>query len=322
MRKKILITGGAGFIGSNLIDYLIGDDNIELIRVIDNLSNGSKFNLSRFFTNKKFEFIEGDIRNYDSCLESIKDIDLVSHQAALGSVPRSIEDPSTSFEVNIMGTLNILRASKENNVERVVMAFSSSSYGDSEFLPKKEYLIGDPLSPYAITKLNNEHQAFVFNKIYGLNFIGLRYFNVFGPFQKPNSQYAAVIPLFIDNVIKNKEIKIFGDGETSRDFTFVENVCDINKIALFTNNQKSLNQIYNVACGSQISLNELVDSLKKLSGKKINLNYYDERKGDIKHSLADISKAKKILNYKPRINFKKGIKFTYDWFIEKYNDKH
>ena len=176
MKKKILITGGAGFIGSNLIDYLIGDDNIELIRVIDNLSNGSKSNISRFLTNKKFEFIEGDIRNYDFCLKSIKNIDLVSHQAALGSVPRSIEDPFTSFEVNIMGTLNILRASKENNVERVVMAFSSSSYGNSEILPKKEDLIGDPLSPYAITKLNNEHQALVFNKIYGLNFIGLRYF--------------------------------------------------------------------------------------------------------------------------------------------------
>jgi len=311
---KLLITGGAGFIGSNLIDYFIKDDRISLVRIIDDLSTGDIKNIQNYFNNPKFEFIKGDITNYDMCLLATKNIDKISHQAALGSVPRSIENPIRSAEVNIMGTLNLMHAAYINKVERIILACSSSTYGDSKELPKIEENIGSPLSPYALTKLCIEQMAEVFYKTYGLEYIGLRYFNVFGPKQTANSAYAAVIPLFCKSFLSNIPPTINGDGETSRDFTFIDNVILANNLALFTKDKIALNQIYNIACGESITLNEIIKKLQKISSKNILPNYVQSRKGDVKHSLADISKVSKLLNYKPITRFDKGIEEVYLWY--------
>ena len=309
----LLITGGAGFIGSNLVKYFLNHERIKLVRVIDNLSNGYIKNIEDFIENKKFEFIEGDIRDFEICNKVTKGIDLISHQAALGSVPRSIEDPINTASVNIIGTINILNASIKNNIQRVVLAFSSSSYGDNLSLPKIEENIGNPLSPYAVSKYSIEQFSDVFNKIYGLNYIGFRYFNVFGQNQYSDNPYAAVLPIFVNGFLNNKKIKINGDGKTTRDFTYVSNVVHANELALFTKRKESLNQTYNIACNKSISLNDIIIELNKIFKKNITIEYGDERKGDVKYSLASISKAEKLLGYKPRVYFKEGLRKYINW---------
>lgn len=311
---RILITGGAGFIGSNLVSALLKDERVTLVRVLDNLATGSLANINEFSGNKKFEFKEGDIRNYATCLEATSGIDLISHQAALGSVPRSINDPLTTNEVNITGTLNIFNAAKENNCKRVVYAASSSTYGDHPGLPKVEDIIGNPLSPYAVTKYVNELYARVYSNLYGMEIIGLRYFNIFGPKQNPQGAYAAVIPLFAEALLKNVPPTINGDGNHSRDFTYVDNAVQANVLALFTENKEAVNQVYNIACGHQTSLLELFNGLKKEAGSLLEPVHGPERKGDVKHSLADISKAKKYLGYNPVVSVEEGLKKTFAWY--------
>ena len=309
-KTNILITGGAGFIGSNLVKYFLDDERTGLIRVLDNLSNGYYENIKPFISHSKFEFIEGDIRDYETCLKACKNIDKISHQAALGSVPRSIEDPITSTDVNILGTVKILHAAVQEKVERVVLAFSSSTYGDHKALPKIEGKIGNPLSPYAITKSCIEQYSRVFSDIYGLDWVGLRYFNVFGPNQSPTNPYAAVIPIFCNAAINDLPININGDGNTSRDFTYIENVLKMNDLSLFTTNPDAINQTYNCACGKRTTLNELVEIISKITNKQLKINYKPERKGDVKHSLASIEKANKLLGYTPDIQIKEGLKRT------------
>ena len=315
-KKNIIITGGAGFIGSNLVAKYLEDDRVGKVRVIDNLANGYYSNIKEFEGHPKFEFFEEDICAYDKMLELTKGFDLISHQAALGSVPRSIENPMLSTKVNIDGTVNILHAAVQNNIDRVVLACSSSTYGDSPNLPKQEDIIGKPLSPYAVTKYAVELYAEVFQKTYGLDFIGLRYFNIFGPRQNPDNPYAAVIPIFCKAFIHNNTPTINGDGHTSRDFTFVENALHANDLALFTENKEALNQIYNVACGDQMSLNDMISLLNEISGKSIEPNYGPERPGDVKHSKADISKIENLLGYTPQVRFKEGLARVYDWYKE------
>lgn len=311
---RILITGGAGFIGSNLVQHFLRDERVELVRVLDNLSNGYIDNIQEFFDHPRFEFIEGDIRDYKTCLKACEGIDKISHQAALGSVPRSIENPMQSTEVNILGTVNLMYASVQQKVERIILAFSSSTYGDHPDLPKVEENIGNPLSPYAVTKAAIEQFADVFGKTYGLNWIGLRYFNVFGPKQNPDNPYAAVIPIFAKAFLTGGEITVNGDGETSRDFTYVQNAVQMNDLSLFTINQDALNQTYNTACSDRISLNEMIRELSNLTGKDIKVTYGPERKGDVKHSEASINKARDLLGYKPEYSFQKGLKETISWY--------
>lgn len=313
---KILVTGGAGFIGSNLVNSLISDERIATVRVLDNLETGIYANISQYKSNPRFEFIEGDIRNYPVCLAASAGMDIISHQAALGSVPRSVADPLTTHEVNATGTLNIFNAARENNIKRVVYAASSSTYGDHEGLPKTEDKIGSPVSPYGVTKLVNELYAKVFAQLYGMEFIGLRYFNVYGPHQNPAGPYAAVIPLFIKALIEDKSPVINGNGENSRDFTFVNDVVQANMLAMFAENAGAINQVYNIAKGEQTTLNELFGILRKISGKKIEANYGKERSGDIKHSLADISKARQLLGYDPATAPEEGLRRTYEWYKE------
>jgi UDP-N-acetylglucosamine/UDP-N-acetylgalactosamine 4-epimerase len=307
MKKNILVTGGAGFIGSNLVEALLKDNRVGKVRVLDNLSNGYLSNIEEFLSHPNFEFLEGDIRDYTTCLKACEGMDLISHQAALGSVPRSINDPLTTNAVNITGTLNVFTAAKENNIDRVIYAASSSTYGDHPGLPKVEDKIGNPLSPYAVTKYVSELYAKVFYTTYGLNTIGLRYFNIFGPKQSPNGAYAAVIPLFIECILENKRPVINGDGTHSRDFTYVANAVQANILALFTENTEGVNQVYNVACGERTSLNELWAALLDLSDKSIEPIYGAERTGDVKNSLADIGKIEKNLGYKVLINIKDGL---------------
>lgn len=311
---KILVTGGAGFIGSNLVETLLKDERVTFVRVLDNLATGFKKNLTEFFDYSKFEFIQGDIRDYDTCLKACEDINLISHQAALGSVPRSIKDPLTTNAVNITGTLNIFTAAKEQGVKRIVFAASSSTYGDSEALPKIEDNIGKPLSPYAVTKYVNELYAQVYSTTYNLEYIGLRYFNIFGPKQDPNGAYAAVIPLFMKAAIERRAPTINGDGSYSRDFTYVANAVEANLLALFTEKEEAVNEIYNVACGERTSLNELWTYIQETVGVKVTANYGTERVGDIPHSLADISKAKGLLAYSPLLTVKAGIRNAYLWY--------
>ncbi len=311
---RILITGGAGFIGSNLVSALLKDERVTLVRVLDNLATGSLANINEFSGNKKFEFREGDIRNYATCLDASSGIDFISHQAALGSVPRSINDPLTTNEVNITGTLNVFNAAKENNCKRVVYAASSSTYGDHPGLPKVEDVIGNPLSPYAVTKYVNELYARVYGNLYSMEIIGLRYFNIFGPKQNPKGAYAAVIPLFAEALLKNMPPTINGDGNHSRDFTYVDNAVQANILALFTDNKEAVNQVYNIACGHQTSLLELFNGLKKEAGSLLEPVHGPERKGDVKHSLADISKAKKYLGYNPTISVQEGLTKTFNWY--------
>lgn len=311
---KVLVTGGAGFIGSNLVQALINDDRIAAVKVLDNLETGRFANISAFKNHSKFEFIEGDIRNYAICVGAAEGVDIISHQAALGSVPRSVKDPLTTHEVNATGTLNIFNAAKENNIKRVVYAASSSTYGDHPDLPKVEDKIGAPISPYGVTKLVNELYAKVFAELYDMEFIGLRYFNVYGPQQNPAGPYAAVIPLFIKSLLESKAPVINGAGDSSRDFTFVEDVVQANLLAMFTDNVNAVNQVYNIAKGEQTSLNQLFEMLKEISGKNINAIHGPERGGDIKHSLADVSKARKLLGYDPATSPIDGLRKTFDWY--------
>lgn len=313
-QANLLITGGAGFIGSNLVKHFLTDERVGLVRVLDNLSNGYLENIQEFFGHPKFEFLEGDIRDYKTCLRACDNIDKISHQAALGSVPRSIENPMESTEVNILGTVNLLNAAVQKKVERIILAFSSSTYGDHPGLPKIEENIGNPLSPYAVTKASIEQFADVFEKTFGLRWIGLRYFNVFGPKQNPNNPYAAVIPIFAQAFLNKGKITINGDGKISRDFTYIDNVISMNELSLFVEQSPSLNQIYNVACGERTSLDEIVSFLKEISGNTIEVEYGPLRKGDVQHSLASIDKAKMLLGYTPLVDVKTGLKKVYSWY--------
>lgn len=314
---NILVTGGAGFIGSNLVEALLADKRVSLVRVLDNFSTGFAKNIEEFYDNLKFDIIEGDIRDYQTCLDACQDIQLISHQAALGSVPRSIKDPLTTNAVNISGFLNIFTAAKESGIQRVVFAASSSTYGDSKELPKIEDRIGNPLSPYAVTKYVNELYARVYADLYGIEFIGLRYFNVFGPKQDPNGAYAAVIPLFVKAALEKEAPTINGDGSFSRDFTYVANAVQANILSLFTDNKHSINHIYNIAFGERTMLNELWQHIQDISSIKIAPIYGQNRKGDIPHSLANIEKARKQLNYQPEYDVKIGLSQTLTWYKSK-----
>ncbi len=310
---SFLVTGGAGFIGSNLVEYLL-KFGAKKVRVLDNLATGFKENLSEFVSHPAFEFMEGDIRDLATCKKAMDGIDYVSHQAALGSVPRSINDPITSNEVNVTGFLNMLVAQKEStSLKRLVYAASSSTYGDSKNLPKVEDTIGKPLSPYAVTKLVNELYADVFYKTYGTETIGLRYFNVFGPKQSPKGAYAAVIPLFMQALKDEVSPTINGDGEQTRDFTFVENAVQANVRAFFAPDA-AVNEVFNIAFGARISLNTLWASLKQTSGKELDANYGPPRKGDVRDSLADISKGKELMGYNPKFSVEEGMRITWAYF--------
>lgn len=316
---NVLVTGGAGFIGSNLVEALLKDERVQIVRVLDNLATGSLKNLEAFDGNKRFEFIKGDIRSFETCLQACDGMDVISHQAALGSVPRSMNDPLTSNEVNVTGTLNIFTAAKDKEIKRVVYAASSSTYGDHPGLPKIEDRIGNPLSPYAVTKYVNELYAKVYANVYGLELIGLRYFNIFGPKQNPAGPYAAVIPLFVKAVLNNEPPRINGDGEHSRDFTFVANAVQANILALTTQNKEAVNQVYNIACGEQTSLNELFENIKATAGSDLAPIYGPDRAGDVKHSLADVSKAAQLLGYEPIVTVKEGLKTTFEWYRSFHN---
>tara|TARA_B100001250_G_C19810212_1_gene795364 strand:- start:1806 stop:2798 length:993 start_codon:yes stop_codon:yes gene_type:complete len=322
--KKILVTGGAGFIGSNLCEYLIKSN--AKVTCLDNFSTGYKHNISNLITNKNFILIEGDIRDFNTCIKACENQNFVLHQAALGSVPRSIADPITSNDVNVSGFLNMLVAARDSNVERFVYAASSSTYGDSESLPKFENKIGKPLSPYAITKYVNELYADNFNRNFNLDTIGLRYFNVFGRRQDPNGPYAAVIPLFIKQLINHNSPIINGDGSYSRDFTFIDNVIQINILALTTKDKSAINQVYNTAVGERATLKEMVFLLKKYLSKydskisEVEVKFGPKRLGDIPHSLASVEKANRLLNYKPSHNLERGIEEYIEWYIENSNN--
>ena len=316
---SFLVTGGAGFIGSNLVEYLI-KYGAKKVRVLYDFSTGKKQNINTFLSQDSFELIEGDIRDLKTCNLVCEGIDYVFHQAALGSVPRSIEDPKTTNDVNISGFVNMLIATKDSKVNRFIYAASSSTYGDSEGLPKVEDKIGKPLSPYAITKYVNELYADIFSATYNIETIGLRYFNVFGQRQDPNGAYAAVIPKFIMELMQHQSPVINGDGEYSRDFTYIDNVIQINMQCLDINNKDALNQVYNVAFGERTTLNELVAYLKNhLSDfdntiQEIEVVHGPIRKGDIPHSLASIEKAKSLLGYSPKYSIKDGLKEAIEWY--------
>ena len=318
--KSILITGGAGFIGSNLCEYFLAKEY--KVVCLDNLSTGHKHNIEPFFQNENFRFIEGDIRDFSTCQEAAKDIDFVLHQAALGSVPRSIKDPITSNDVNVSGFLNMLTASRDAGVKRFVYAASSSTYGDSESLPKVEDVIGKPLSPYAVTKYVNELYADVFSRTYGIETIGLRYFNVYGRRQDPNGAYAAVIPKFVLQLIGHESPIINGDGNYSRDFTYIDNVIQMNELAMLTQNPEAINTVYNTAFGDRNTLKDLVNYLKLYLSEfdeKINdvaVIHGPNRVGDIPHSLASIEKAKQLLGYHPKYSFQDGLKEAVKWYWE------
>jgi UDP-N-acetylglucosamine 4-epimerase len=322
--KKVLVTGGAGFIGSNLIENLLIHNN--KVICFDNFATGHHYNIQSFLKNSNFTLIEGDIRNLEQCLEATKEVEIVFHHAALGSVPRSIFDPITTNDVNISGFLNMLIASRDNKVKRFIYAASSSTYGDSTELPKIEHLIGKPLSPYAVTKYVNELYAHVFRLNYGLETIGLRYFNVFGRRQDPNGSYAAVIPKMLNLLIKEQAPTINGDGTFSRDFTYIDNVIQINHLAALTTNKEAIGQVFNIAVGERTTLNDLVSILKnelcKFNSKisKIVTIYGPDRIGDIPHSLASIEKAKDFLGYKPSHNFEEGINETVKWYWNNFKN--
>ena len=317
--KKILVTGGAGFIGSNLCEQLLLKGN--KVVCLDNFATGKRENLEAFKKNKNFTLIEGDIRNLDDCRKATKDVDYVLHQAALGSVPRSIKDPITSNEVNVNGFLNMLVASRDNHIKRFVYAASSSTYGDSEALPKVEEIIGKPLSPYAITKYVNELYADIFSKTYGLETIGLRYFNVFGRRQDPNGAYAAVIPKFVSQLMNLESPVINGDGNYSRDFTYIDNVVQANFLSLLAE-KKAINTVYNVAYGDRNTLNDLMGYLKEYLSefkpeiKNVAVINGPNRQGDIPHSHASVNKAKELLNYNPQFSLQEGLKEAVSWYWE------
>ncbi|MFP7655884.1 SDR family oxidoreductase [Chryseobacterium proteolyticum] len=317
---KILITGGAGFIGSNLTEYFL-NKNCKVV-CLDNFATGHRHNVEPFLTNSNYTLIEGDIRDLEICKRAVEDVDYVLHQAALGSVPRSIKDPITSNDVNVSGFLNMLIAARDANVKRFVYAASSSTYGDSESLPKVEDVIGKPLSPYAITKYVNELYADVFSKTYGIQCIGLRYFNVFGRRQDPNGAYAAVIPLFVKQLMNHESPKINGEGNYSRDFTYIDNVIQMNELAMLADNPAAINTVYNTAVGDRTTLNDLVKYLREYLSEfdkeiaDIEPVYGPNRIGDIPHSLASIEKAKSLLGYQPSHTIDKGLKEAVKWYWE------
>ena len=310
--SSFLVTGGAGFIGSHIVEYLL-KSGAARVRVLDNFSTSSMDNICDFLDNPAFELIKGDIRDLATCEKAVNGMDYVSHQAALGSVPRSIDDPITSNDVNVSGFLNMLIASRNNRVKKMVYAASSSTYGDSPDLPKVEDKIGNPLSPYAITKFVNELYAGVFSTQYGFHTIGLRYFNVFGPRQNPKGPYAAVIPLFITAALKHESPYVNGDGESSRDFTFVENAVQANVKALLSKGVDS-HEVVNIAIGERTTLNQLWSNITALAGINLQPSYRDFRQGDVKHSLASIDKAKKLICYEPRISVLDGLKIAVEWY--------
>ena len=312
---SFLVTGGAGFIGSNIVEYLL-KYGAKKVRVLDNLLTGNYINLKPFENNPRFEFMEGDITDSDTCHRACSGIDYVSHQAALGSVPRSIKDPARTNHINVAGFLNMLIAAKDSQVKMFVYASSSSVYGDEPSLPKVEQRIGSPLSPYAVTKYTNELYAKVFHVNFGLKVIGLRYFNVFGPNQDPNGQYAAVIPLFIDKITRREEVFINGDGEQTRDFTFVENAVQANVRAMLSENPEAVNQVYNIAYGENYSVNQMYDQIGALLHSDHRPTYRAPREGDILNSLADITKARTLLGYDPQFSFAKGLAITVKYFTK------
>lgn len=315
---RILVTGGAGFIGSNLVETFLQNGN-EVV-CLDNFSTGKKENIKEFLSHKKFSFFHGDIRNIRDCRKAVAGVDYVFHQAALGSVPRSVKDPHTTHEVNVNGFLNMLIASKEERVRRFIYASSSSVYGDTEELPKKENFTGTPLSPYAVTKIVNEKYATVFSSLYGIETVGLRYFNVFGKKQNPEGEYAAVIPRFISQLLAHRSPVIYGDGNQTRDFTHVDNVTEANQLAALVSAPEALNTVYNVACGEQTSLNELFHILVDLlcrydeSIASVKPQYAEPRQGDIRNSFASVEKAEKKLGYKPLLNIRQGLEKTIDGY--------
>ncbi|MCK9482175.1 MAG: SDR family oxidoreductase [Bacteroidia bacterium] len=317
---RILITGGAGFIGSNLCEYFLGKGH--RVTCLDNLSTGSLSNIQGFLNHPAFHFIEGDIRDLETCRRTVKSVDVVLHQAALGSVPRSIQDPVTTNQVNIDGFLNMLVATRDAGIRRFVYAASSSTYGDSKALPKVEESIGRPLSPYAITKYVNELYAHVFAQTYCIECIGLRYFNVFGRKQSPKGAYAAVIPLFVQSLMRHEQPVINGDGEYSRDFTYIDNVIQANELAMTTENPEAVNQVYNVACGERTTLNQLFTYLREglsvydSAIAQIEPIYGPNRSGDIPHSLASIEKAGRLLGYAPKFGVREGLKEAVGWYWE------
>ena len=320
MKNTILITGGAGFIGSNLCDYFLSKGH--QVICLDNFATGHRHNLKDFINKENFQLIEGDIRNLEDCQNAVKDVDYVLHQAALGSVPRSINDPITTNDVNVSGFLNMLVASRDAKVKRFVYAASSSTYGDSVGLPKVESVIGKPLSPYAITKYVNELYAEIFSRTYGLETIGLRYFNVFGRKQDPKGAYAAVIPKFVMQLMQLESPKINGDGNYSRDFTYIDNVIQMNELAMITQNPEAVNTVYNTAFGDRNTLNNLIDYLKEYLSEynpqiaNVKIEYGPNRAGDIPHSLASIEKAKMMLGYDPKFSLQEGLKEAVDWYWE------
>ncbi len=317
---SFLITGGAGFIGSHIAEYLL-KNNAKKVRVLDNMANGFESNLSILKQYRSFEFIEGDIRNIDTCRKVCNGIQYVSHQAALGSVPRSIKEPFNTNDVNVGGFVNILKAAVENNVAQFVYASSSSVYGDEPTLPKKENRTGNCLSPYAVSKKADELYADVFSKVYGISVLGFRYFNIFGPRQDPDGPYAAVIPLFVKAIMNNTPAFINGDGEQTRDFTFVENAVQVNIKGMLTKNNDAKNKVYNVAVGENYSINFLYNFIKNYLKSDANAIHREPREGDIRNSLADISLAKKLLNYTPATKFEKGLKETIEYFKTIYSEK-
>lgn len=318
--KHILITGGAGFIGSNLTEYFLGKGY--QVTCLDNFATGHRYNIEPFLENKNYTLIEGDIRDFSTCQQAVSGVDYVLHQAALGSVPRSIKDPQTSNEVNVTGFLNMITAARDEKVQKFVYAASSSTYGDSENLPKVEDIIGKPLSPYAVTKYVNELYADIYSKTYGLPCIGLRYFNVFGRRQDPNGAYAAVIPLFVKQLMNHESPVINGTGEFSRDFTYIDNVIQMNELAMLTTDEKAVNTVYNTAVGDRTTLNMLISYLKEYLSSfdaaiaEVEVVYGPNRQGDIPHSLASIEKAKSLLGYQPTHTIGQGLQEAVQWYWE------
>ncbi len=313
---SFLITGGSGFIGSNIVEYLLLNQ-AKHVRVLDNFLTSSKENLSAFSSYSNLEIIEGDITDIETCRKACTGIDFVSHQAALGSVPRSLKEPHRTNHINVGGFVNMLSAAKDAAIKRFVYASSSSVYGDEPSLPKVENKIGRQLSPYAVSKYANELYADVFHRAYSMQIVGLRYFNIFGPRQDPNGMYAAVIPIFVDKILKQEPVYIDGDGEQTRDFTFVENAVQANVRAMLSNNENAIGEVFNIACGSNFSVNYLYNEIAKILGSSHPCTYRDSRQGDIRNSLADITKAKELLDYNPEFSFEDGLKITVNSFVRK-----
>lgn len=318
-KHSFLVTGGAGFIGSHIAEYLLKNMAAK-VRVLDNFANGFQSNLNVLRAYEGFEFMEGDIRNIETCRKACEGIEYVSHQAALGSVPRSIKEPFTTNDVNVGGFVNILKAAVENNIKQFVYASSSSVYGDEPTLPKIESRVGNCLSPYAVSKKADELYADVFANTYGMPVLGFRYFNIFGPRQDPDGPYAAVIPLFVKAIMNNKSAFINGDGEQTRDFTYVENAVQVNVKGMLSENKEAKNKVYNVAIGEKYSVNYLYNFIKNHLNSEIEPTHRDPREGDIRNSLADISRARELLNYEPTTKFKDGLVKTIEYFKELYSE--